>query len=71
MKHFIRIGPAWLRFPFVTLAFPFHFVAYVLVAMLPARWGGHPNKQRLVSCGFYATPLALYLAAIDGAFVPR
>ncbi len=70
IKHVIRIGPPLLRIPLLCLVWPPHFVLYIMHAALPARWGGHPNPERLLCLGFYAIPVALFWAAWDGLFVP-
>jgi hypothetical protein len=70
IKHAIRIATPWLRVPLVTLLFPFFWLGFVVVSALPARMGGHPHKERFLTLDFWTLPLALYLAAVDGDFVP-
>jgi hypothetical protein len=69
-KHLIRIGPWWLRCPLLALWFPLTYLHYVLHAALPRRWGGHPDKGRLLCAGFWLMPVALFVAAMGGRFVP-
>lgn len=70
MKYVIRIGPDWLRIPLLCIVFPLTLLHYVLSAALPVRWGGHPNKRRLLQADFYGMPCSLFWAAWDGFFVP-
>lgn len=58
MRHAIRIGPAWLRCPLVSLAWADHFSGYALRSLL---------LGRKVSLPF---ALSVFYAAWDGAFVP-
>jgi hypothetical protein len=42
----------------------------MLRELRPVRWGGHPNKARLLTLDYYAMPGLVFLAAWDGWFVP-
>lgn len=65
-----RIRCDAIRLPLLCVAFPLNLLHHVLTAAVPARWGGHPNKARLLQVDFYKLPVALFWAAWDGAFVP-
>lgn len=71
MKHLIRIGPDWIRIPLLCFVFPFSLLHCILSALRPVRFGGHPNKRRLLEADFYSMPVSLFWAAWDGIFVPQ
>lgn len=71
LKHVIRIGPDWLRLPLLCAIFPLHLVARALLDLRPARFGGHPNKRRLLCADYHlGLPVVLFWAAWDGHFIP-
>jgi len=36
---------------------------------MPVSLGGHPNGNRLLQADFYMFPVAIYVSALQGAFV--
>jgi len=68
--HIARIGYAPLRCFLLVLWFPWHITGHMLRELRPVRWGGHPNKARLLTLDYYAMPGLVFLAAWDGWFVP-
>lgn len=67
--HIARVGYAPLRCVLLVLWFPWHMVGHMLHELRPARWGGHPNKARLLTLDYYAMPAVLFCAVWDGWFV--
>lgn len=65
----VRIKTDYIRIPLLCYAFPWNILDMVLHAAMPVRFGGHPNKHRLIERDFYGFPVALFWAAWDGQFV--
>lgn len=69
MKRAIHLRNDYARVAALTILFLPHMVEYTLVSLLPAAWGGHPNKWRMLEADFYDVPLRFFLAAMRGEFV--
>jgi len=64
LKHCIRIASPWLRVPLITILWPFRCIDYLLVCLRYA-------PRSLLESKPYLLLWAMYIASIEGTFVPE